>query len=707
MPKKGNNSSRKAVSSKRHNTSSANTSDRPHNSKIIKDDVSTESENERENELLRETLDVSESTRNEDRTNITPPSFDSEDSSVTVQGNYDCLTSSPIDTDNAILKREVLSISMEEDEKSTLDQMYLEQAEVSDLMKNISITLDEMDERPRDEPQRFRIPKIQKAVHYGTSSKSAIAATLTESNSSYADIASKPIVSASGSGGVKTSVNRFSPYSFLSNSNLHRERTRFGQFSSTCKFSESLFLLFKNGEIIIFLAITMNQRTEARPENKVSLWLTGYPAEGSIITESLKDKITKYLDEFIKTLSDEYAATGIDFKPPQFPSIKPKHGQLEIGCEDANGANFVLMVFGPTVNTQDIGIGGVINARKTLEVTNTAFTFLITAPSETTWDEAVRVCRDVLRLPFTDTWILIKEVKLERNSGQTSVRFAVIMPRNIDLRNRLMSKSEPEEYFYPRAVRKAWCIKYQTTEAEEGKETVSTSRQQNNSTFLHFKWLDEWGRRDHSSTCSSRTSSARLPAIWLDSTLRICVDCWACVNWKDNNQTHFDHLYRVQKPSTARNLTRWLNEAVKLEETTAHSNRNLLNYLFKILSSPSVIENLLPRYKSYELIYNEFEAVRCCDKENETASSIFPNLVKYLIDLDFTFCSRNTIANKIFSHWSKSKNSFYYGFFLATRHRTYPTEFPIIAIFTYNWRRLLRIPTVEYGDGRGRDSLGH
>lgn len=224
---------------------------------------------------------------------------------------------------------------------------------------------------------------------------------------------------------------------------------------------------------------------DVAPENKVTVYLQGYPAAESIIIEAHKDILINYLQETVQAMEEAARADGVQFVAPLFPSIQPKHGQLEIGCDNQPGVRFVLDVFGPGVDHVSMGLGRAVIVERTLDVTNSAPSFLLTTAGDVTWETVLQVCSSRLAMEGTDTWIKLKEVKLDRPSG-VATRFAILMPHGQALRDRLLALPEPEQVLFPHAERKTWIFRYQMTEREIGKSRRKLSME--NSNKKYFQW---------------------------------------------------------------------------------------------------------------------------------------------------------------------------------------------------------------------------
>lgn len=213
----------------------------------------------------------------------------------------------------------------------------------------------------------------------------------------------------------------------------------------------------------------------------------------------------------VQATEDAAREDGVRFIAPLFPSIQPKHGHLEIGCENAPGVAFVLDVFGPEVDYMRMGLGRPIQSQRTLEVTNTVPSFLLTTAGEISWETVLATCGNRLAMQDTETWIKSKEVKLERPTG-IFTRFAILMPRGQALKARLLALPEPELVLYPFAERKSWIFRYQLTERELGKpshhflkDKITLSHSQLSEILIKDKrsvWRrrttsDKWRGREH------------------------------------------------------------------------------------------------------------------------------------------------------------------------------------------------------------------
>lgn len=264
---------------------------------------------------------------------------------------------------------------------------------------------------------------------------------------------------------------RFSPYDLFT-----RNRRSYRTFRNFIgKFSRYLEAKWRAGtnfhQILGSMQANQAQRNQVAPDNKVTVHLEGYPAAGSIVTDSIKDLLIAFLTQSVEIFERQCEERRVAVAPMLFPTILPKHGTLEIGCDNQVGVNFVLRSFNNCDHVR-IGITRRIRAVRTLEAGFLAPSFTITTPGETTWEELLSISRRRLGLPSTETWILVKEVKLSRDNGSTSTRFAVLMPNNEALKQTLLANPAPEQQFYPNAERRAWTFKYQLTEAEMGKNEL-------------------------------------------------------------------------------------------------------------------------------------------------------------------------------------------------------------------------------------------
>lgn len=210
-----------------------------------------------------------------------------------------------------------------------------------------------------------------------------------------------------------------------------------------------------------------NPRSTVPIDKKVSVWLEGYPNVESIITDEIKDYFVNLLDLAVNRLKERCVGTNRDSSDIRFPSIAARHGQLEIGCGTSHAVDFVLRFFGALEHQ---GKKAKVSMTDKAEP---AHTFTVTAPvpdegAEPTWEDIKKICgREFLRIPYENTWILLKQLKIERSSGP-AIRFVILMPENREFRDRLKRNPLEQESFYPKVVRQVWTIKYQLTEKEIG-----------------------------------------------------------------------------------------------------------------------------------------------------------------------------------------------------------------------------------------------
>lgn len=429
MPGKPNKSGSK-TDSKRRNNSTADRSSKLNTTKRLKDEVREKevSPEGHENSSYISLSSHSEETMAQDRTCITPPSYIGNSSRPT--------TSSP---NNDRSRAANFSIFVDDDEK--------------ELLAVTSKMGQECGGYEEDEEVRDIISLIDKSlgIEHEVNKTGMMTNSLEESaeSSTSAECTDEELkASVNTQTRAQRPRSRFFPYSRHSYQSLRPVNTSFQTKSAT--------MAQLRGE-------------QVAPEHKVTLWLEGYPREESLISESNKDAIITYLNDAVTAMEEDCQAEGIPFTAPLFPSIQPRHGQLEIGCQNRPGSDFVLGVFGEGVDHVALGIGKRISATRTLEVGYTAPSFLLTVPGEITWAKVLEICSGRLGFQYTETWIKSKEVRLTRQNGTSATRFAIIMPRNVAFKNQLMALMEPETAYYPTAVRQAWIFKYQLTEQELGK----------------------------------------------------------------------------------------------------------------------------------------------------------------------------------------------------------------------------------------------
>lgn len=696
---------------KRSNVSTASRSDYLNSTKVARKDMSNESEDD----LLRD--DEAEVTEAGDRTNVTPPTVYCVKSPTPVQSDTASKihTSSPIDIKRNVGSDE-FSISLEADEKSVVSNLHhnQEDREVSSLMANISIAIG--DDRAL---RNFRIPKLIQETSNDLEKSTAGARSInTHTRPSYAETAASSLNSVSN----RPDTTRFKPYESLSFSSRRTVHTqlKLNNFSG----KPLKFKMTNGGSKTLNITATMsNQRISARPENKVSLWLTGYPAVESIISDSQKDALVKYLDDYIGSFAENCAAAGLEFHKPQFPLIQPKHGQLEIGCENARGVNFVLNAFGDGIDARGIGIDGEINVQKTLEVTNIAPTFLITAPGATTWLEVLSVCRESLRLPATRSWIKIKEIKMEKSNGQTNIRYVIIMPNNRELRDRLMEKPIPEEFFYPTAVRKAWSIRYQMTEAETGKHRPYSKAGSTNHPSL-FKWPEETSRKDRNWSLHIRTPSVKQPETWFSATRQIYVVSWDC-----DRSRHPSSRMPTSPNESETTRKQWTNSQIELTGFL-RSETHKLNSIELKTGKPSLKYNfsgiifLLPLHTSQSSFHRHSLTHCICAiieliKNNEirifSATYLLPLCPMRTQSITFSelfmaCLSPLTIEHpnhKLVPSPSHAIEVYKSTWSTGSAKNEKPDATFTYKIICWNWRSILRLTTVKFGDGRGRLFYGN